>query len=160
MLRYEKKIITSQKLSKMKNIKLIKSNTTAPAVVAGCMRIAGKSVNEVACHIQFCVENGVNFFDHADIYGRGECERIFGDALKETSINRDTIFLQSKCSIVPGVMYNMSKQYILDAVDGILRRLKCDYIDSLLLHRPDALVEPEEVAEAFDILTTIKHYNI
>lgn len=144
----------------MKSVRLTQTNTTVPSIVAGCMRIANKGVPDIADYIQFCVENGVTYFDHADIYGGGECERKFGEALKNLSVSRDSIFIQSKCSIVSGVMYNMSKQYILDAVDGILSRLKCDYLDSLLLHRPDALVEPEEVAEAFDILTTIKHYNI
>ncbi|MCQ2351584.1 MAG: aldo/keto reductase [Paludibacteraceae bacterium] len=147
----------------MKNIKLIKSNLTAPAIISGCMRISSKSIQEISEFIMFCVENGVTYFDHADIYGGGECERKFGEALKNLSVKRDTIFLQSKCSIVPGVMYNMSKQYILDAVDGILRRLRCDYLDSLLLHRPDALVEPEEVAEAFDILKAtgkVRHFGV
>lgn len=127
------------------------------------MRISSKSIGEIAEFIQFCVANGVTFFDHADIYGRGECERKFGEALKTTSVRRDGIHIQSKCSIVPGVMYNMSKQYILDSVDGILSRLKCDYLDSLLLHRPDALVEPEEVAEAFDKLKSsgkVLHFGV
>jgi len=127
------------------------------------MRISSKSIGEIAEFIQFCVANGVTFFDHADIYGRGECESKFGEALKTTSVRRDGIHIQSKCSIVPGVMYNMSKHYILDAVDGILSRLKCDYLDSLLLHRPDALVEPEEVAETFDKLKSsgkVLHFGV
>ncbi len=147
----------------MKNIKLIKSNLTAPAIISGCMRISSKSIQEISEFIMFCVENGVTYFDHADIYGGGECERKFGEALKSLSVSRDSIFIQSKCSIVPGVMYNMSKQYILDAVDGILSRLMCDYLDSLLLHRPDALVEPEEVAEAFEILKAtgkVRHFGV
>lgn len=136
----------------MKSITLKQANLTVPAIAMGCMRIADKSIKEIEEYICFCLENGLNFFDHADIYGRGICEEKFGAALQNLEIDRQSIILQSKCSIVPGIMYDMSKNHILNAVDGILGRLRCDYLDFLLLHRPDALVEPEEVAEAFEIL--------
>ncbi|MCQ2370298.1 MAG: aldo/keto reductase [Paludibacteraceae bacterium] len=138
----------------MKSITINQTKTAVPAIAMGCMRIADKSVKEVEEYICFCMEQGLNFFDHADIYGGGVCEEKFGTALKSLKIEREKLILQSKCSIVPGIMYDMSKEHILSAVDGILCRLKCDYLDFLLLHRPDALVEPEDVAEAFDILSS------
>ncbi|MEG1996734.1 MAG: aldo/keto reductase, partial [Oscillospiraceae bacterium] len=101
--------------------------------------------------INLCIENKANFFDHADIYQKGECEELFSKAYGMTASKREKIFLQSKCGIRPG-RYDFSKQYILDSVDAILKRLNTDYLDSLLLHRPDALVEPLEVMEAFDSL--------
>ncbi len=134
----------------MKTIK-VGNQFDAPAIIAGCMRYGWslqdpKKVNEV---IHAAMDLGINFFDHADIYGS---EAIFGQALKmDSSIKREDIILQSKCGIKKG-MYDLSKDYILESVDGILNRLQTDYLDILLLHRPDALVEPEEVAEAFDIL--------
>jgi predicted oxidoreductase len=109
------------------------------------------------------VAHEVNFFDHADIYGGGACEELFGTALKLTGIDRENLFIQSKCGIVRGVMYDLSKEHILASVDGILKRLGTEYLDSLLLHRPDALVEPEEVAAAFDELERsgkVRHFGI
>lgn len=117
----------------------------------GCMRIPGlggeKPVREL---IDSAMESGINFFDHADIYGGGEAEAVFGRAL--TPKLREQMVIQSKCAIRPGVCYDFSKDYILSSVDGILERLNTEYLDILLLHRPDALMDPEEVAEAFDIL--------
>lgn len=136
----------------MRQVTIKKSNIAAPAIVMGCMRIADKEIPEIEKYITTCVEKGLNFFDHADIYGRGVCEKKFGEAMRNTGIGREKVMIQSKCSIVPGVMYDLSKDYIINAVDGILYRLGCDYLDFLLLHRPDALVEPEEVAAAFDEL--------
>ena len=129
-----------------------KSNLKVPRVAIGCMRINSMNIEELAEYIKFCVDNGLNFFDHADIYGRGECERLFGKALKLSGIKREDIVIQSKCGIVPGKMYDFSKEYIIKSVDEILERLDIDYLDILELHRPDVLVEPEEVAEAFEIL--------
>ncbi len=102
--------------------------------------------------IETAYENGIDFFDHADIYGNGKCEEIFADALAKTSIKREDLFIQTKCGIVPGVMFDFSKKHIIESVEKSLTRLKMDYVDALLLHRPDTLVEPEEVAEAFDEL--------
>ena len=130
----------------MKKIRIGKSEVLAPNIAVGCMRIA--DMQNLPEYLSFCIENGLNFFDHADIYAGGECEKQFAKAFKETGFKREDIILQSKCGIVPSVMYDFSKKHILNAVDGILKRLDTDYIDILALHRPDALVEPEEVAEA------------
>lgn len=117
----------------------------------GCMRITGlPDEKAVRGLIEGALECGINFFDHADIYAGGEAEAIFGNAL--TSQLREKMVIQTKCAIHPGICYDFSKEYILNSVDGSLKRLKTDYVDTLLLHRPDALMEPEEVAEAFDIL--------
>lgn len=136
----------------MKKVNFGTTGLQVPAVVAGCMRLNSLDVTGAAKHIENAVAQDVNFFDHADIYGRGECEVLFGKALKRTDIKREDIWVQSKCGIVPGVMYNLSKEHIIASVDGILKRLGMEYLDVLLLHRPDALVEPEEVAAAFDEL--------
>jgi predicted oxidoreductase len=98
------------------------------------------------------MELGINFFDHADIYGGGVCEERFAQAVSHLSVRREDMIIQSKCGIVPGKMYDFSKEHIITSVEGSLRRLNTDYLDVLVLHRPDALVEPEEVAQAFDIL--------
>ncbi len=136
----------------MKTIKIGSTDVNASAVGLGCMRISQMGEEQLAHYLDHCVSLGINFFDHADIYGDGECERIFGRALKKTSIKRSEIIIQSKCGIVPGKMYDMSREHIISSVDNILSRLQTDYLDFLLLHRPDALIEPEEVARAFDEL--------
>lgn len=136
----------------MKTINLSTTDLKVPAIVAGCMRIDWLDKASLCNLINTCVELGINFFDHADIYGGGRCEELFADAFADTGIKREDIILQSKCSIVPGRMYNLSKEHILESVDNILKRLNTEYLDVLLLHRPDALVEPEEVADAFNIL--------
>lgn len=147
----------------MKKIMLKQTNVKIPAIAVGCMRIGDMETKALAEHIDFCVEQGLTFFDHADIYGGGTCETAFAKALKETDVKREDIFVQSKCGIVPGVMYDLSKDYILKSVDGILKRLDMEYLDALVLHRPDALVEPEEVAEAFDKLAEsgkVRHFGV
>ncbi len=123
----------------------------ASVIGAGMMRIAGMDFAQADTFVRTAIENGVTFFDHADIYGGGQSERIFGQVLANDPSLRDQVFLQSKCGIRPG-QFDFSKEYILEAVDGILSRLETDHLDSLLLHRPDALMEPEEVGEAFEIL--------
>lgn len=135
----------------MKLIKLGQSDLQVPVIAVGCMRINGLSKTDAENFVQTALDNGANFFDHADIYGGGTCEEIFADAIHMNSTVREKIILQSKCGIRKG-MFDFSKEHILEAVDGSLKRLKTDYLDVLLLHRPDALVEPEEVAEAFDKL--------
>ncbi len=138
----------------MKKIRLGKSNLEVPEIAVGCMRFAGMEQKNLNEYIDFCVNNGLVFFDHADIYGDGVSESMFAEAVKELGLKREDLQIQSKCGIVrePFKMYDFSKQHILEAVDNILTRLQTDYLDVLLLHRPDALMEPEEVAEAFDIL--------
>lgn len=136
----------------MKQVKLGGTSIQVPAVAAGCMRIEGEEISAVTRFIDTAVELGINYFDHADIYGNGNCESIMGKAMSEMSGIRERLIIQSKCSIVPGVMYDFSKEYIIKSVEESLKRLKTEYLDILLLHRPDALMEPEEVAEAFDKL--------
>jgi predicted oxidoreductase len=115
------------------------------------MRLKNLSVAEAETLVRTALDEGINFFDHADIYGDGLCESIFGKALPLKPAVREKVLIQSKCGIRKGY-FDFSKKHILEAADGILGRLKTDYLDVLLLHRPDALIEPEEVAEAFGIL--------
>ncbi|MED3645806.1 aldo/keto reductase family oxidoreductase [Halalkalibacterium halodurans] len=146
----------------MRTIKLGSSSLEVPVVAVGCMRINAISKKEAERFVQTALEQGANFFDHADIYGGGECEEIFADAIQMNEAVREKIILQSKCGIREG-RFDFSKEYILQSVDGILQRLKTDYLDVLLLHRPDALVEPEEVAEAFNLLESsgkVRHFGV
>lgn len=136
----------------MKKVNFGTTSLQVPAIVVGCMRLNSLDVAGAAKHIENAMAHDVNFFDHADIYGNGACEELFGKALKMASIKREDIIVQSKCGIVPGIKFDLSKEYIVNSVDGILKRLDMEYLDALLLHRPDALVEPEEVAAAFDEL--------
>jgi predicted oxidoreductase len=116
------------------------------------MRINGVDRRAAERLVRSAIDAGANFFDHADVYGDGECEEIFAEVVQMSAAVREKIILQSKCGIRKGVAFDFSKKHILEAVDGSLKRLRTDYLDVLLLHRPDALVEPEEVAEAFDTL--------
>lgn len=120
----------------------------APRLVVGCMRIADKPLRQVERMIIEALKNGVNMFDHADIYGKGDCERTFGVAVKDLEIKREDLILQSKCGIRQG-FYDFSGEHIISSVEGSLRRLNTEYLDVLLLHRPDALIEPEVIAETF-----------
>jgi predicted oxidoreductase len=135
----------------MKTINLGLSGLKVPAIAIGCMRINGISKPEAEGFIKTALDLGLNFFDHADIYGGGSCESIFAEAIGMNPAIREKIILQSKCSIKPG-SYDFSKKHILDSVENSLKRLKTDYLDVMLLHRPDTLMEGEEVAEAFDLL--------
>ncbi|GIP57178.1 aldo/keto reductase [Paenibacillus woosongensis] len=146
----------------MRTMKLGTSNLEVPVIAVGCMRINSLEQAEAEKFVQTALEAGANFFDHADIYGSGKCEEIFADAIHMNDDVREKIILQSKCGIRQG-MFDFSKEHILNSVDGILKRLKTDYLDVLLLHRPDALVEPEEVAEAFDKLESsgkVRHFGV
>lgn len=147
----------------MKYIHLGKSNLKVPAIAVGCMRMLDLDAQAADTYIRTALDLGVNFFDHADIYGRGGCEELFGQVLAADPGLREQMILQSKCGIVPGKMYDFSKKHILTSVDGILKRLHTDYLDVLVLHRPDALMEPEEVAEAFDSLEAsgkVRHFGV
>jgi len=123
----------------------------ASEIALGMMRIGGMPLNEIDALVKTALDNGINFFDHADIYGGGKCEEVFADALNMNPSIREKFIIQTKCGIRKG-FFDFSKEHILNSVDGSLKRLKTDYIDVLLLHRPDTLMEPEEVAEAFEIL--------
>jgi len=135
----------------MNKVKIPKSDLDASEISLGCMRIAGLANQDISTLIHTALDEGINFFDHADVYGDGQSEAQFAEALNMTSSLRAKLILQSKCGIRPS-SFDFSKQHILEAVHGSLQRLRTDYLDVLLLHRPDALVEPEEVAEAFTIL--------
>ncbi len=145
----------------MYNIELGKSGLSVPTVAVGCMRISNMNEKQVSEFVNTAIENGANYFDHADIYGRGQSEIVFGKAI--TPSIRDKIFIQTKCGIVSGKMFDFSYEHIINSVNGSLERLGTDYIDVLLLHRPDALMEPEEVARAFDELKTsgkVRHFGV
>jgi predicted oxidoreductase len=127
----------------------------APNIVLGLMRIADKSDEDIRQLVRTARDAGIDFVDHADIYG-GElhaCERRFADAMALSPSQRDEITIQTKAGIVTdGWYYDFSYEHIVASVEGSLAALRTDRIDILLLHRPDALVEPEEVARAFDEL--------
>ncbi|WP_045798414.1 aldo/keto reductase [Streptococcus equinus] len=138
----------------MRYIKFGERQVEISEVILGLMRISEMTVDQVEELIESALAVGINAFDIADCYGHGECERILGEVLKRRPDLREKMWIQSKCGIrmEDFTYFDFSKEHILEAVDGILERLGVDYIDSLLLHRPDALMEPEEIAEAFDIL--------
>lgn len=136
----------------MKNIN-IAGKLSASAISLGCMRMGDLDERRVDEIIDCALGCGINFFDHADIYGGGNCERVFGGYLKRHPDARDRMIIQTKCAIHDG-QFDFSKEHIIRSVEGSIERLGVDYVDFLLLHRPDTLMEPEEVAEAFDILET------
>ncbi len=146
----------------MKYIKVPNSDLNASEISLGCMRIAKMSNPDIAHLIHTALDEGINFFDHADIYGGGKSEEKFAEALDLKPRQREEMILQTKCGIRQN-SYDFSKEHILEAVDGSLKRLRTGYIDVLLLHRPDALVEPEEVAAAFDVLQNsgkVKYFGV
>ncbi|WP_010632118.1 aldo/keto reductase [Sporolactobacillus vineae] len=139
----------------MKQVAIGPEQKPASAVVQGCMRISEMTESAVEKLIDTDLENGITYFDHADCYSQGACEALFGKVLAAHPGLRDKIKLQTKCGIVHGddyTIYNFSKEHLLETVNASLKRLQTDHLDYLLLHRPDALMEPEEVAEAFDKL--------
>ena len=135
------------------------------AIALGIMRMAALTPTKAAAALEAALESDINFIDSADMYGDGKSELVFAAAMKEAGISRDQFFIQSKGGIVTGdeKRYDFSKQHLLDSVDGILKRMEIDYLDSYLLHRPDPLMEPEESAEAFDILQAsgkVRHFGV
>ncbi len=148
----------------MKMINVVNGPQNASAIILGCMRMPALSVEQAAAMIRTAAEEGVNFFDHATCYGGGEAETRFGDAFPLTGLKREDVYIQSKCGLYfDRKEFSWSKADILDSADGILRRLKTDYLDALLLHRPDLLFDPEEVAEAFDELHRagkVRHFGV
>ena len=135
----------------MKQIQLGQLNLKVSDIALGCMRMSSLEISEAAKVLDASIAGGINFFDHADIYGGGESEVVFSKAIKELNVSRENLILQSKCGITKQG-FNFSKGHIVDSVDGILKRLDTDYLDLLVLHRPDALMEPEEIASAFNEL--------
>ncbi|MBY5034113.1 aldo/keto reductase [Streptococcus gallolyticus] len=139
-----------------------KTGLEVSRIALGCMRMDALTVAEASQVLQTALENGINFFDHADIYGGGQSELRFAAAAKELGLKRDDMILQSKCGIHDGY-FDFSKEHILKSVDGILSRLETDYLDVLALHRPDALMEAEEVAAAFYRLKKagkVRHFGV
>ena len=127
----------------------------ASRMMMGCMRIADKPLEQIERLIVEAVRAGVNVFDIADIYGKGNCERVFGVAVKDLKLNREDYVVQTKCGIRYadfGKYYDFSREHIVTSVENSLKRLNTEYIDVFLLHRPDTLIEPDEVAEAFSKL--------
>ncbi len=163
----------------MRTFRLAQTELVVSRLAYGCMKMGGgwddtavsaEAKARAAWLIDAALEAGINFFDHADIYTRGKSEAVFGELLNSRPGLREQIVVQTKCGIrfqddppgAPG-RYDFSHDHILRAVEGSLRRLQSDYIDILLLHRPDALVEPEEVARAFDALHAagkVRHFGV
>ncbi|MFD6446275.1 aldo/keto reductase family oxidoreductase [Promicromonospora sp. NPDC060204] len=141
----------------MKTFTLPGTDLTVPNVVLGLMRIQEKTDEEVRTLVKTARDAGISFFDHADVYGSAlhGCETRFAEAMQLTSAEREQIVLQTKAGIVrEGPYFDYSYEHLVESVEGSLEALGTDYIDILLLHRPDALVEPDEVARAFDDLST------
>ena len=146
----------------VKKIKAGSSQLEVAQISLGCMRIAELSPQEADVHIHSSVEVGIDFFDHADIYAGGKAEEVFGDVVAASPGMREQLMIQTKCGIRHG-FFDFSKEHIVQSVENSLKRLKTDYVDVLLLHRPDTLMEPEEVAEAFDYLEQkgmVKHFGV
>jgi predicted oxidoreductase len=155
----------------MKTIRIANTPLEVTRIAYGCMGIGGgwgkgplteNTRKEAIVTVRAALDAGIDFFDHADIYGRGRCEEAFSGIWQDRPGLRQKIVLQTKCGIrfkddpvegLPG-RYDYSREHILRSVEASLSRLKTDYVDILLLHRPDALVEPEEVAAAFESLYT------
>jgi predicted oxidoreductase len=164
----------------MKTYRIANTPLEVTRIVYGCMGIGGgwakgplaeRTRKEALAAVNAALDQGITFFDHADIYGRGRCEEAFSGIWQERPGLRDKVVLQTKCGIrfeddpVEGLLrrYDFSKEHILRSVEGSLRRLKTDYVDIFLLHRPDALAEPEEIAAAFDALQTsgkVRHFGV
>lgn len=159
----------------MKTILLGDSKLESSRLVYGCMRICGdnspadRAKGKLAIHA--AIEAGYTHFDHADVYGGGACETLFAEVLSEMPQLRDQLLITGKCGIrVSGdpdkddpKRYDFSHEYLIESVDGILQRLGVDYLDLLLLHRPDFLFSPEDVAGTFDTLKEagkVHHFGV
>ncbi|NQX49482.1 aldo/keto reductase [Paenibacillus tritici] len=146
----------------VKRINVANGALEVAEISLGCMRIADLSPKEAEVHIHSALEVGIDFFDHADIYAGGKAEEVFGNVLAANPGMRDRMMIQAKCGIRNG-FFDFSKEHIVTSVENSLKRLQTDYVDVLLLHRPDTLMEPEEVAEAFDDLERrglVKHFGV
>lgn len=146
----------------MKKINIANGKISASEIALGCMRINSLSKIDASKLISTALEEGINFFDHADIYGDGKSEEVFAQAFDMSASTREKIIIQSKCGIRDGY-FDFSKKHIINSVEGSLKRLNTDYLDILLLHRPDTLMEPEEVSEAFSKLHSsgkVKYFGV
>lgn len=154
----------------MRQIKIGNTNFSASAIAFGIMRMNKLSVDDAVKALETAHDTGINFIDSSDIYGHGKSEEIFGEALEKSSLSRDDFYIQSKTGIFEDesqnyktTRYDFSKEHIIKSVDGVLSRMKIDYLDSLLLHRPDALMDPAEIAAAFDELQKdgkVRHFGV
>ena len=148
----------------MQKINIANGPENASRLILGCMRMPALSTEDAAKMIETAVSLGINFFDHATCYGGGDAETRFGDAMALTDIKREDLIIQSKCGLkFDRGIFDWRKSNIIDSVDGILKRLKMEYIDVLLLHRPDLLYDPEQITEAFDELESagkVRHFGV
>lgn len=148
----------------MQHIDITNGPRHVARLILGCMRMPRLNTKEAASLIHKSYELGINFYDHATCYGEGEAESRFGEAFASTGLRREDIVLQSKCGLhFDQQVFDWSKEDILKSVDDSLRRLKTDYLDVLLLHRPDLLYEPEDIAEAFALLEhsgKVRHFGV
>ena len=137
----------------MKMLNIAQGPQNASSIILGCMRMPSLSVTDAAAVVRTAADEGVNFFDHATCYGDGEAETRFGEAFPQTGLHREDVIIQSKCGLhFDRREFDWSRDDILTSAEESLKRLKIEYLDVLLLHRPDLLFDPEEVAEAFDRL--------
>ena len=146
----------------MNSLPLPGTQVSTSEIILGCMRIVKLSNRAAAGLLHTALDAGINFFDHADIYGAGKSEEIFAKVLQLTPKLREKIYIQTKCGIRKGY-FDFSREHILTSVNASLKRLKTEYVDTLLLHRPDTLMEAEEVAEAFNELETagkVRHFGV
>lgn len=148
----------------MQTINITNGPDHASRLILGCMRMPALSIEDAAKMIQTAHDLGINFIDHATCYGDGEAEKRFGDAMALTEVKREDLIIQSKCGLrFDKQIFDWRKSNIIESVDGILKRLKMEYLDILLLHRPDLLYDPEQVAEAFDELEAsgkVRHFGV
>ena len=148
----------------MQNVNIANGPENASRLILGCMRMPALSVEGAANMIQVAYDLGINFVDHATCYGDGEAETRFGDAIALTTLKREDLIIQSKCGLrFDKQIFDWRKSNIIESVDGILKRLKMEYLDVLLLHRPDLLYDPEQIAEAFDELESagkVRHFGV
>ncbi|RHW49460.1 aldo/keto reductase [Lactobacillus bombicola] len=154
----------------MKQIKIGNTGFSSSALALGIMRMNKLNIASAVKTLETAHDVGINYIDSADVYGHGKSETVFGNALKNSSLKREDFYIQSKTGIYEDptlnyktTRYDFSKNYIIKTVDGILSRMQIDYLDSLLLHRPDALMDPAEVGAAFDELQQdgkVRHFGV
>lgn len=143
--------IEESELTNMKRMFLGKSELMVPNIALGCMSMGKLSPEEARKVVNNALDLEIDFFDLADIYGGGKAEEVLGKVIEMDPSIREKMLIQSKVGIRKD-SYDFTKEHLLTSVDGILKRLQTDYLDVLLLHRPDALAEPGVVAEVFDEL--------